>query len=145
MKPYITVDDLQVADRLPSLAKEPVTKKQLVRYAGASGDFNPIHTDDEASRKAGLKGVIAQGPLVMGFMGQAITTWFPKKYLKRFKVRFIGMTFPGDVITIDAVVAEKEVRNGTTHMAFDATAKDRNGDIKLMGRFEIVKPSLKGE
>ncbi|MCP4157281.1 MAG: dehydratase, partial [bacterium] len=55
---------MEVGDAFPEIAYAPVTKTQLVRYAGASGDFNPIHTDDEAAGESGLKGVIAQGPLV---------------------------------------------------------------------------------
>ncbi|MDH4011390.1 MAG: MaoC/PaaZ C-terminal domain-containing protein, partial [Desulfobacterales bacterium] len=75
MAPYVNFSDMQVGDMLPTFEKDPVTKTQLVRYAGASGDFNPLHTDDAVAQKAGLKGVIAQGPLIMGFVGQAITRW----------------------------------------------------------------------
>ena len=57
-------------DALPELVKEPVSRTQLVKYAGASGDYNPIHYDDEAARAGGLEGVIAHGMLSMGFLGQ---------------------------------------------------------------------------
>ena len=88
MGSYINFNQVQIGDALPTIKKEPVTKTQLVRYAGASGDFNPLHTDDAAAQKAGLKGVIAQGPLIMGFVGQAIARWVSKRCLERFQVRF---------------------------------------------------------
>ena len=84
MGQYVDFSRLDVGDSLPLLTKDPITKVQLVRYAGASGDFNPLHTDDAVAQKSGLKGVIAQGPLVMGFVGQAIAQWAEKKNLKRF-------------------------------------------------------------
>jgi len=102
MTHYIDFDSLQIGDALPALTKDPITKVQLVRYAGASGDFNPLHTDDQVALAAGMKGVIAQGILIMGFMGQAISGWVQLRHLKRFKVRFKGVTYPGDVITVKA-------------------------------------------
>ena len=90
---YIDVGKLEQGDVFPEITYPPVTKTQLVRYAGASGDFNPIHTDNEAARESGLKGVIAQGLMVMGFLGQAIVRWVPKRTLKKFKVRFKGIVF----------------------------------------------------
>ncbi|MBT3432967.1 MAG: dehydratase, partial [Nitrospinaceae bacterium] len=60
----------KAGDKLPEIIKDPIAKVQLVMYAGASGDFNPIHTDDEAAQARGLKGVIAHGMLSMGFLGQ---------------------------------------------------------------------------
>ena len=137
MGQYVDFSSLEAGDSLPSLTKEPVTKVQLVRYAGASGDFNPLHTDDAVAQKAGLKGVIAQGPLVMGFVGQAIARWAEKKNLKRLKVRFMGMTFPEDVITVGATVAEKTEMDDGVSIVCDTVAKDQNGEVKLSGQFEV--------
>ena len=68
-------DDVNVGDELPPLVKGPIQQIQLTRYAGASGDFNPIHQDDEFARAAGMGGVFAHGMLSMGFVGQAVTDW----------------------------------------------------------------------
>ena len=125
---------------LPSVEKDPVTKTQLVRYAGASGDFNPLHTDDAVAQRAGLKGVIAQGLLFMGFVGQAITRWVSKRDLKRFQVRFKGMTFPGDVISVSATVAEKTAERENLRILCHTEAKDQKGEIKLTGHFEVLYP-----
>jgi acyl dehydratase len=135
---YVDVKKLEQGDAFPEIAYPPVTKTQLVRYAGASGDFNPIHTDDEAAGESGLKGVIAQGLLVMGFLGQAIVRWFPKRTLKKFNVRFKGMTFPGDIITVSATVAEKLETEEEIKIICDAAAKDQNGEVKISGQFEAA-------
>jgi len=135
MHDYIAVDTLSVGDELAPQTYDPVTKVQLVRYAGASGDFNPLHTDDSVAQAAGLEGVIAQGLLVMGFAGQAIARWFPVRSLKRFEVRFQGMTFPDDVITIKAEVVDMEKQN---RIVCDVRAVDQDGTVKLAGQFEIL-------
>ena len=140
MHQYVEFSQVEVGDSLPPFTKDPVTKMQLVRYAGASGDFNPLHTDHEVAQKAGLRGVIAQGPLIMAFVGQAITRWVEKRHLKRFKVRFMGMTFPGDVITVNAMVKKKTETAGGLLVICEATATDQNGEIKASGQFEILQP-----
>ena len=139
MKQFIDLNQLKVGDSLPPLTKDPVTKLQLVRYAGASGDFNPLHTDDSVAQKAGLEGVIAQGLLVMGFVGQAITGWVPKRCLKRFKVRFMGMTFPGDRLIVIGKVAGKQEEGDHLRMVCEVVAKDQKGEIKLSGEFEATQ------
>jgi acyl dehydratase len=140
MAPYLNFSEMQVGDIFPTVKKAPVTKTQLVRYAGASGDFNPLHTDDATAQKAGLKGVIAQGLLIMGFVGQAITTWVPKRYLKRFQVRFKGMAFPDDTISISATITEKVPEGKNFRILCHTEAKDQNGEIKLAGQFEVLCP-----
>ena len=140
MASYVNFSDMEVGDMLPAVVKDPVTKIQLVRYAGASGDFNPLHTDDAVAQKAGLRGVIAQGLLIMGFVGQAITRWVSKRDLKRFQVRFKGMTFPGDTISVSATVAEKTAEGENLRILCHTKAKDQNGEIKLTGQFEVLYP-----
>jgi len=133
-------EDVTVGTEMPALTKGPLAKLQHVMYAGASGDFNPLHTDDDFAKAVGMKdGVITHGMLVMGFVGQAITAWVPKKNLKKFGVRFSGMTKPGNTITVTGKVVEKRV-NGNT-IVCEITAQDEMGDIKLTGHFEAVLPS----
>src|SRR5208283_2460586 len=107
MAQEIYSNDIQVGDVMPVLVKAPIDKVQLVKYAGASGDFNPLHLDPDVGKAVGLGGTIAHGMLIMGFVGQAMTNWIPKKYIKKFGVRFAGMTRPGDVVTVTGVVKEK--------------------------------------
>lgn len=99
------LNELQEGQELPIHVKKPVTKVQLVKYAGASGDFNPLHTDDAFAQKIGLPGVIAHGMLVMGFLGEYVNKLAGEVALvKDFKMRFGAMTFPKDVITCTGTI-----------------------------------------
>lgn len=133
-------EDVSIGQELPKLVKGPLAKLQHVMYAGASGDFNPLHTDDDFAKAVGMKdGVITHGMLVMGFVGQAITAWVPRKCLKRFGVRFSGMTKPGNTITITGKVIDK--KDGDRRIVGEVVAQDETGDVKLTGNFEAVLPS----
>lgn len=89
--------------------KPAIDKAQLVKYMGASGDFNMIHADDETARKIGLPGVIAQGMLSMGFLGQFIGQIAGNHgFVSRLQVRFVGIVLPGDVVTCRAKVTGKD-------------------------------------
>jgi acyl dehydratase len=92
-------EDVEVGEEIPQLVKPPVTHLQLVRYAGASGDFNPLHTDPKVGEEIGTGGIIAHGMLIMGFVGQLLSDYVGPEALRKFGVRFKGMTRLGDVIT----------------------------------------------
>jgi acyl dehydratase len=100
---------MEVGSELAPLVKPAITKVQLLKYAGASGDFNLIHTDVETARQVGLPGTIAHGMLSMGFLGQyASQLAGPSGFVGRLQVRFSGMVFPGDVLTCRGRVTQKE-------------------------------------
>ena len=142
MAKKIYFEDIKVGDEMPKLVKGPLQKLQHVMYAGASGDFNPLHTDDDFAKAVGMKdGVITHGMLIMGFVGQAITNWIPKKDLKRFGVRFAGMTKPGNTITVTGKVRDKRSQSGQNLITCDITAMDETGDIKVTGSFDAALPS----
>jgi acyl dehydratase len=128
-----------VGDELPALKKKEITHTQLVRYAGASGDFNPIHTVVPVGEKAGLGGVIAHGMLIMGFAGQAICTWFPRKRLRRFKVRFVAMTRPNEQISITGTIVRALTAGAETRLLCELVAVNQAGEIKLKGEFEVAR------
>jgi len=132
--------DLLPGQEVVRLVKAPITKLQLVRYAGASGDFNPLHTDDEAAREAGFPGVVAHGMLIMGFLAEAVTAWVPRKSFKRIKVRFKGVSRPGDAITVIGRVSEKRVAEGEGWVICSIEAMDQIRDVKAVGTFEVVLP-----
>jgi len=134
----IYFEDINVGEEMPRLVKDPVTEVQLVKYAGASGDFNPLHTVDAVGKQAGFGGVIAHGMLVMGFVGQAITNWLPNRCLKRFSAKFTAAARPGDIITVTGkVTAKKENQN---LIVCDLLAVDQKGEVKIKGRLEAVLP-----
>ncbi|WP_455675233.1 MaoC/PaaZ C-terminal domain-containing protein [Pradoshia sp.] len=118
-----------------SLTKESITHTQLVRYAGASGDFNPIHTVVPFAEEAGLGGVLAHGMLIMGFVGQAIGQWVSTDELLTYKARFKAMTKPGERITVNGRIVKEE------EDCFICTAEALNeqGEVKLQAEFSVRK------
>lgn len=132
--------DLRIGEEVVNLTKSPISKGQLVRYAGASGDFNPLHTDDETARKAGFDGVVAHGMLIMGFLTQAATTWMPKRFLKKINVRFKAVTRAGDTITVTMKVTEKQVQENIGRIVCSVEAVDQNKQVKANGTVEMHVP-----
>lgn len=146
MASEIFFEDLTQADALPPLTNPAVDRTQLVKYAGASGDFNPLHFDDQVGQMAGTGGVIAHGMLIMGFAGQAVTRWIPNHCLKRLSVRFVDITRLGDGITVSGTITETRVEEGAGIVIGTVTAADQKGGVKLKGAFEAKLPlKKKGE
>ena len=126
---------MEVGYTFEPLKKEEITHTQLVKYAGASGDFNPIHTVVPFAESAGLGGVIAHGMLIMGIVGQAIGQWFSTKDLAKFTARFKAMTRPGEKITVQGrVVSENE-----NYWLCEAEAINDYAEVKVKAFFEIKK------
>lgn len=136
----IFFDDVQVGDALPRLVTAPVTHLQLVRYAGASGDFNPLHTDARIGEMIGVGGIIAHGMLVMGFVGQMVSDYVGPQALRKFGVRFKGMTHLDDEITCSGTITEKYEERGEGRIAGKVQAVDQRGDIKVIGTFVAALP-----
>lgn len=116
----------EIGDELESLTLPPVTRLQLIKYAGASGDYNPIHTIDEAAEEAGLSGVIAHGMLTAATMELPFSPYLEHGYIKELEVRFSGMVYVGDEITVGGRVSEKENSEEGCIYTFEVHA--RNGE-----------------
>jgi acyl dehydratase len=115
----------KVGDELTSQTLAPTSRLQLIKYAGASGDFNPIHTIDEAAVNTGLPGVIAHGMLTMATVGRLFSSYLDAGFIKEFHSRFTGMVFIGDVITIGGKVTAKEETGQGILYSFEAFAKNQ--------------------
>ncbi len=105
----MSIVDTTAGQELAPLVKPPITQEQLRRYAEASGDYNPIHLDEQAARRVGLDGVIAHGMLSMAFLGQFVNqqiAGIPGARMVQFRVRFMNMVRLGDIITCCGVVKE---------------------------------------
>jgi acyl dehydratase len=124
---------MKAGEQLEPLRKEPVTKVQLVKYAGASGDYNLIHTDDATAEAMGLGGVIAHGMLSMGFLGQYAAALAGPQNVKRLKVRFAAMVRPGDELTCRGAV--REVADGVA--TIDLWAENQRGEKVTTGEAEV--------
>ena len=133
-------EDVQVGDAIPKLVKSPLSHLQLVRYAGASGDFNPLHTDPKIGELVGVGGIIGHGMLTMGFVGQLLSDYVGPTALRKFGVRFKGMTHLDDVITCTGTITEKYEADGEARIAGKVQATDQNGDVKVAGTFVAALP-----
>lgn len=134
-------EDIEVGADLPELVKGPLTATQLVRYSGASGDFNPIHTVPEVAQSVGLDGIIAHGLLIMAFAGQLLTNWAGDGSVRQFKVRFSGMTKPGETVVCRGKVSEKAKENGECIVRGKLTVKGAADDsLKIKGEFAVSLP-----
>jgi acyl dehydratase len=131
-------EDVQVGDALPELVKGPIEQIQLTRYAGASGDFNPIHQDDSFARAAGMGGVFAHGMLSMGFVAQSVTDWLGVGTVRKIGVRFAGLVRVGDVITCRGTVVAKrpakEGGHGPNLVDLDLRADNQKGETVVTGK-----------
>ena len=125
----MNVNELQVGATLGPLTLDPVTRLELIKYAGASGDFNPIHTIDEEASKAGLPGVIAHGMLTMGRMARLFSPYLQEGFVEQFSTRFTGMVFVDDIITFQAEVKE----TAETSKIFAVVAKNQKDQIVAKG------------
>ena len=106
-------EDIAVGSELPPLVKKPTTR-QLVMYAGASGDFYEIHYDKDFANAQGLPGVILHGALKSAFLGQLVTDWAGAEgRLQSLSVRYREMDVPGDTITCRGTVTDKDEAAGT--------------------------------
>jgi acyl dehydratase len=124
--------ELQVGDSLEEVQLNPVSRLDLIKYAGASGDYNPIHTIDEEAKKAGLPGIIAHGMWTMGNLAKLFTPYYEEGFIQDYSVRFKGMVFLNDVITLKATLKEKNENK----LRFNVLAVNQNGNEVVKG--EIV-------
>jgi acyl dehydratase len=131
---------LEPGQEVVRLVKPAITRDQLARYAGASGDFTAFHLDSQVARSVGLDGVIAHGMLLMGMIAEAVTGWLPNRYLKRLEFRFRGMTYPGDIITIVGRVTETRIEGTSGLVRCSIEAVDQKGETKGDGGFEAGLP-----
>lgn len=139
----IRFEDLNVGSEMPKLVKLPIDQVQLVKYAGASGDFHPLHCDPAFGKKVGI-GQIAHGMLVMGFAGEALTNWISKKHLRKLSVRFVGMTRPGDVVIVTGKITEKK-QEGEQYIVWgEIVARNQKDEMLLSGSFEAARLDTSG-
>lgn len=123
------MNDMQQGETLPEITLAPVTRIDLIKYAGASGDYNPIHTIDKEAEKAGLPGIIAHGMWTMGNLAKLFTPYLEDGFMQDYTIRFSGMVFLQDVITLKANLEEM---NGQ-RLDFKVSAVNQNGKEVIKG------------
>jgi acyl dehydratase len=134
-------DDVKVGDELPVLVKGPIQQIQLTRYAGASGDFNPIHQDDEFARAAGMGGVFAHGMLSMGFVGQLVTDWAGAAAVRKLGVRFAAIVRLKDTITCRGRVLGRRSADDVHLIDLEVWAENQRGEKVVTGKATVTLPT----
>jgi acyl dehydratase len=133
-------DDVQEGDAAPELSHE-VTRTDLVMYAGASGDFNPMHHDEVKAKEAGLPSVFAHGMFSAGFLARALTDWVGVGNLRRYKVRFVKQVWPGEVLTARHTVTAKRKDDGANLVDVECTLVNEKGEVAISGEATAELPS----
>lgn len=124
---------VRIGDELPTLAKAPVDRVQLSRYAGASGDFNPVHVDEVYAKSIGMPTVYAPGMLIMGFLGQLLSDWGRGAQLRRYAVKFIKIAWPGDTVVCKGRVTDRYGDAGRYFADVDLWAENQKGELVMKG------------
>ncbi len=128
MSPPLRRDALAVGDVHEAVVVDNLTRTQIVQYAGASGDYNPLHTDEVfATQVAGYPSVFAHGMLTMGMTGRMLTDYVGDGRLLRFGGRFTAQVWPGDTLTATATVTSVEVREGVATVDLGVATKNQDG------------------
>ena len=129
----LSASKLKVGDVHTAQIVDDLKRTQIVQYAGSSGDYNPLHTDEIFTTKvAGYPSVFAHGMLTMGMTGKMLTDYVGDARLTKYGVRFTSQVWPGD--TLEATATVKEVGDGRA--LFDVETKNQNGVVVLSGYAE---------
>jgi acyl dehydratase len=128
---------VRVGDELPAVAKAPIDRVQLSRYAGASGDYNPVHVDEVYARSIGMPSVYAPGMLVMGFLGQLFSDWARGAQMRRYAVKFIKIVWPGDTVVCKGRVTDRFGENGRYFAEIDLWAENQKGELVMKGQAQV--------
>ena len=132
--------DVAPGDEIPRLVKTPTTR-QLVMWAGASGDYNPIHYDKDLALARGLPGVVVHGQLAACFLGQLVTGWMGAQgSLRKLSISYKGMNLPGETITCRGRVARKFVEDGSHYVVADIWAENPRGEKTVTGKATVLLP-----
>ena len=133
-------DDVSQGDAAPEFTQE-LGRTDLVMYAGASGDFNPMHHDEVAAKEAGLPSVFGHGMFTMGLLGKAITDYVGVGNLKIYKVRFTKQTWPGEQLTTHVTVAKKYEEGGEHLVDLECEVVNQAGEAKVSGLAVAALPA----
>jgi acyl dehydratase len=131
-------EELNVGDELRSVIKGPLEKSQFAEYGRAALDGNPIHTDDDFAKQSGYRSVFAQGMLSMGFLAEMLVANAGAANVRRIKVRFAKITWPGETITCRAVVTSKYEESGRKLVDCDIHAETETGERRVEGTATLI-------
>ena len=125
---------LKVGDTHVERVVENLSRTQIVQYAGASGDYNPVHTDETFTTKvAGYPSVFAHGMLTMGMTGKMLTNYVGDGRLTKYGVRFTRQVWPGDALTATATVEAVREEGGAHFVDLTVSTVNQDGAEVVSG------------
>ncbi len=141
MSEQVYFEDVQEGSEVPTLEKNPTTQ-QLVKYAGASGDYYQIHYDQGFAKANGLPDVIPHGALKNAFLGHLMTDWVGQYgTLRKLSAQYRGMDVPGTPIYAKGVVTKKYVESGENLVECDIWLENHKGEKTTPGSAVVALPS----
>src|ERR1700735_5102214 len=107
---------MHLGDQMPQFTFGPVSRTEIVRYAGAGGDFNPIHHDEAFAHAAGLPSVFSMGMFQGGVLARRLARWVGRENVVQLRLRFTGQVWPGDFVTISGEVTDVDGHETTCEL-----------------------------
>ena len=139
--PRRRLSDLHVGMEIPAFVRGPITRTEIVKYAAASWDFNPVHHDEEFARQARSGGIIAHGMMIFAYLGRVATDFLGTMHLENLSARFANVTRPGDVLTLGGRVEALDSTGGTATVTIFVEAKNQTGEQVATGRARATLPA----
>lgn len=136
----LSFEDASEGNEAPELSLE-VTRTHIAKYAGAGGDFNPLHTDEAFAKAVGLPSVFAMGLMQGGYLARMLTDWVGVGNLKRYKIRFTGQVWPGETITCKGRITRKYEKDGEKLIDCELAVVNQEGESKIAGEATAALPS----
>ena len=133
-------EDIKEGEEAP-VRSHVLDRTDLVRYAGASYDFNPMHHDEVKAKAAGQPSVFGHGMFSMGFLGTAITDFVGIGNVRRYQVRFAKQTWPDEKLSTKIVVTGKRTDGGDHLVDLDVRLVNDDGEEKVVGSATAAVPS----
>lgn len=125
---------LKIGDTRTEVVLDNISRTQIVMYAGASGDYNPLHSDEVyVTQVAGYPTVFAHGMLSMGATGKVLTDWVGNGMLKNYGVRFVNQVWPGDSLTTTATVEAIREVDGQHYADFTVVTLNKDDKPVVTG------------
>jgi acyl dehydratase len=132
--------EVKEGDEIPKFEVKNLTRTDIVKYAGASGDFNPIHHDETFAKGAGYPTVFAHGMLSAGLVSKCLTDYVGRQNLRKFSISFRSQVWPGDTITCGGKVTRKFEEQGEKRIEGELTALNQKGEVAVTGSFVAALP-----
>lgn len=131
---------LAVGDTGPEVVFEDIQRRDFVRYAGASGDFNPVHYDEPYARAAGYPSVFGQGMFTAAIAGRAVTDWFGVATIRQFGIRFQDKVWPGDTLVAICEITDLSPVDDWHRVEAVVRVENQDEELVLTGKTTSALP-----